>query len=158
YERGFEVGEAGDVSARLVEPWDEASGDRVGHGRKNDRDRPRLPLDGNGRRGRACQDDVGVQTDQLQRERLYPIGVTARPPNVDPRVAAISPTQVRKRLRECRKATLLLGFIFVARQEHADASHAVALLRPRRERPRRRAKERDELAPLDHSITSSARS
>src|SRR5262249_36945278 len=48
---------------------------------------------------------------------------------------------------------------FVARHERADAPHAVALLRPRGERPRRRAaEERDELASLHHSITSSARS
>jgi hypothetical protein len=36
------------------------------------------------------------------------------------------------------------AIVFVAPHEHADAPHAVALLRPRRERPRRRAaKERD---------------
>ena len=42
--------------------------------------------------------------------------------------------------------------------EHADAPHPLALLRPRRDRPRRRraAEQRDELAPF-HSITSSAR-
>jgi hypothetical protein len=39
-----------------------------------------------------------------------------------------------------------------------DAPHPLALLRPRRERPRNRstAEHRDELAPL-HSITSSVR-
>jgi len=39
-----------------------------------------------------------------------------------------------------------------------DAPHPLALLRPRRERPRNRstAEHRDELAPPDHSITSSA--
>ena len=43
-------------------------------------------------------------------------------------------------------------------QEHADAPHALALLRARGERPRSRraAEQRDEFAPL-HSITSSAR-
>jgi hypothetical protein len=35
------------------------------------------------------------------------------------------------------------GIVFVARPEHADAPHAVALLRARRERPSRRASERD---------------
>src|SRR5262249_52295156 len=42
--------------------------------------------------------------------------------------------------------------------EHADAPHALALLRARRERPRNRsaAEQGDELAPR-HSITSSAR-
>jgi hypothetical protein len=54
-------------------------------------------------------------------------------------------------LRERRDATVI-----VASHEHADAPYAVALPRPRRERPRRRAAEEgDELAAL-HSITSSA--
>jgi hypothetical protein len=41
------------------------------------------------------------------------------------------------------------GIIFVARHEHADAPHAVSLLRPRRKRPRRRraAEKRDDIAP-----------
>ena len=90
-QRGFETGEAGDVPTRAVEPRDDAAGDGVGRARKNDRDRPRLPLDGNGRRGPTYQDDVGLQADQLLRERLYPIGVTGGPTEVQPRVAAIRP-------------------------------------------------------------------
>ena len=46
--------------------------------------------------------------------------------------------------------------VFVAPYEHADAPHAVALLRVRHERPgSRAAQERDDPAPI-HSITSSA--
>ena len=67
----------------------EATSDGIAHARKDDRDRPRLALDGSGRRGRACQDDVGLQADQLLRERSYPIDVSASPPKVDPHVAAI---------------------------------------------------------------------
>jgi hypothetical protein len=89
-----------------------------------------------------------LQADQLLRERSYPIGVTAGPPKVHPQVA-IGPTQVRKRLRERKVATLPLRIVFVVWHEHADAPHAVALLRPYRERPTRRAaEERDEFAPL----------
>jgi hypothetical protein len=51
-----------------------------------------LPLEGNGRRGRGCQDDVRLQADQLLGERSYPIDVTAVPPKVDPHVAAIDPS------------------------------------------------------------------
>jgi hypothetical protein len=67
-----------------------------------------LPLDGSGRWGYACQDDVGLQADQLLRDRLYPIDVTAAPMKVHPHVAAIGPTQARKCLRERRVAKLLL--------------------------------------------------
>jgi len=61
-QRGFEVGEAGDVPARTVKPRDDATGDGVGNTQKDDRDRSCLPLDGNGRRGRGhCHDDFGLQ-------------------------------------------------------------------------------------------------
>jgi hypothetical protein len=52
------------------------------------------PLAGNGRHGPACHDNVGLQTDQLVRERSYPIDVIAAPPKVHPHVATIGPTQV----------------------------------------------------------------
>jgi hypothetical protein len=39
--------------------------------------------------------DVGLQADQLLRERSYPIDVTTAPTKVHPHVAAIDPTQVR---------------------------------------------------------------
>jgi hypothetical protein len=41
-------------------------------------------------------------------------------------------------LRERREATILLGIVFVTPHEHADAPHAVALLRPRHYWPRTR--------------------
>jgi hypothetical protein len=49
---------------------------------------------------------------------------------VHPHVAAI-PTQVRKCLRERGDDSLPQGIVFVERHEHADAPHAVALLRAR---------------------------
>src|SRR6516162_10346467 len=78
-QRGFIVGEASDVPARAVEPRDDARGYGFARARKDDWDRPRLPLDGNGRRVRHCQYDVGLQTDQLLRRRSYPIDVIAGP-------------------------------------------------------------------------------
>jgi hypothetical protein len=81
-----------------------------------------------------------------------------RRPNEDPHVAAIGPTQGRKRLSERREARFCRRIVFVVRHEHADAPQAVALLRPRGKRPSRRAaEERDEVAAPDHSITSVAR-
>ena len=82
-----------------------------------------------GRRGPVCCDDVVLQADQLLRERSYPIDVNAAPPKVDPHVAPIGPTQVRKRLSECGEGRLIHQIVFVAGHEHADAPHAVALLR-----------------------------
>jgi hypothetical protein len=94
----------------------------------------------------ACNDYVGLQAGQLLRKRSYPIDVIAGPPNVHPHVAAIGPTQARKGLRERRDESL--RHVFVAPHEHADAPHAVALLRSCRERPCRSAAEpSDEIAP-----------
>jgi hypothetical protein len=73
------------------------------------------------------------------------------PPKLYPHVAAIGPTQVRKRFRERRKANLLLGIIFVARHEHADAPHPVSLLRTRYKRLYRRAPEPCDEFPPSHS-------
>src|SRR5262249_27656273 len=69
------AGEAGSIPARLVEPRDDAAGDGIDRARKDDRDRPRLPLDGSRRQGPGCYDDVGLQADQLLREHWYPIDV-----------------------------------------------------------------------------------
>jgi hypothetical protein len=101
--------------------------------------------------GHDCHDDVGLQADQLLRERSCPIDVTAGPTTINPRVAAIGPTQVRKRLRERRDDSLHLRVVFVAPHEYADAPHAVALLRARHTRPRSyRAAERDyKFSPSD---------
>src|SRR5262245_31172331 len=81
-QRSFEDGEAGDVATRAVDPLDDAAGDGLGHARKDDRDRPRFTLHGDGRYGPACQDDVGLQPYQLLRERSHPIDVIAEPPKV----------------------------------------------------------------------------
>jgi hypothetical protein len=68
-----------------------------------------------------------VQADQLLCECSCPIDVFTVPPKVHPNVAAIGPTQARKRFRERREHWI----VFVARIEPADAPHAVALLRAR---------------------------
>src|SRR5262245_59363553 len=79
------------------------------------------------------------------------------PAGIDPQVAALAPSQLAERLCERGEPGLPLGIVRGDIREHADAPHSVALLRTRRERPRRRraAEQRDELAPI-HSITSSA--
>src|SRR5438270_8381966 len=66
---GFIGAEAGDSPTRAVEPRDDAAGDRVAHcSQRRSGLSASLPLDGNGRRGRAYHDDVGLQADQLLRE------------------------------------------------------------------------------------------
>ena len=66
-----------------------------------------------------------MQADQLLRKRSYPIDVIAAKTKVYPHVAAIGPTQARKRLRERRDARLII--VFVAPHDHADAPHPLGL-------------------------------
>jgi hypothetical protein len=58
--------------------------------------------------------NIGLQADQLLRERSYPVGVAASPTKVNLHVAAFGPTQIRKRLRERRKARSPHGIVFVS--------------------------------------------
>src|SRR5262249_48954504 len=110
--------------------------------------------------GDACgsQTYVGRKRDQFR--RILGVGVCTRatPTIVDPHVAARSPPCFLQPL--CERGNTSVPFRIVSSQidEHADASHPLGFLRPRRKRPRsRRATEhRDEL-PAPHSITSSAR-
>jgi hypothetical protein len=78
-----------------------------------------------------------LQANQLLRERSYPIPASPAPPKVDPQVAAIGPTQVRKRLRKRRIAKLPFSIVFVDPHDHSDPPHPLGLLCACRERPRR---------------------
>src|SRR5207253_2265616 len=81
------------------------------------------------------------------------------PANIDVNVAALLPAQLLQPLAEGCYACVAFRVILAKTAQHTDASHTISLLGPRRERPRRRraAEQRDELATLHHSITSSAR-
>jgi hypothetical protein len=85
------------------------------------------------------------------------LGIGSGPVNINSHVAP-GPTQLPQLLQQRRNASLRYRTILILRHEHADTSHALVLLRTRRERPRgrRAADKRDEFAP-SHSITSSAK-
>jgi hypothetical protein len=103
-----------------------------------------------------CEDHVGLQRDQFFREHLC-LRTGRRKPSVDADIAAFRPSTLFQPLSECREASPGLRIVFGECHEHADAPHALALLRARRERPRSRAAEqRDERAAF-HSITWSTR-
>src|SRR5215471_15896430 len=104
-------------------------------------------------------DDVRCRAHQLFCQRMRAINVARGPVIVRLDVASCRPTQALQRLAERRNARLCLRIALGKAHQHADAPHALALLRARRERPsgRRAADERHELAAFHHSITSSAR-
>jgi hypothetical protein len=82
--------------------------------------------------------------------------LVANPSKIDAQVGVIGPTQIPQLRGECLRRAPGFHVALGQVRHHGDPAHAIALLRPRRNRPCRRAAEkRDELAPL-HSITSSA--
>jgi hypothetical protein len=73
-------------------------------------------------------------------------------------VVAVGPAQLRQALQQRRVAGLRIQIVFAYARQNAHTPHSLALLRARRERPRRGAAEQlDESAAGAHSITSSAR-
>ena len=87
------------------------------------------------------------------------LDVARAPADIDPGVATLSPPQLLQPLQKRRETGLPRRIVRRDAHQYADTPHAFRLLCPRRERPRgRRAPEkRDELAPVSHSIASSAR-
>src|SRR6516165_8898880 len=84
------------------------------------------------------------------------VGLVLRPAILDCHILALDVAGFTKALAECGQILCTIGRRRAAKQSYHRHG---GLLRARRERPsnRRTAKQRDELAPFDHSITSSAR-
>src|SRR5262249_14600302 len=112
------------------------------------------PLGGKRRSFTDCGYHSDHPANQIGRQRRQPVNLIVGPAVLDRDVLALDISGVFKSLAESaqpvRKPIKRLAI------EEPDHRHR-RLLRPRRERPRRRATEqRDEIAPL-HSITSSVR-
>jgi hypothetical protein len=92
----------------------------------------------------------GLRPDEFFRESLHRLNVGSGPASVDPDVAALRPPELLEFLPERRDGRpCFRGVLGKVAHQHPDAPHALVLLRPRRERPRRRSatKKCDELAP-----------
>src|SRR5262249_12778678 len=158
-DRVFERGEPGGIAARPRQAIDQASADWVDHATEHDRYcAGRLLHCGHVEAG-ISNDDVRRECDQFRGVFAGSVDIASGPADVEARVAAGGPAQFRQLLHDRGELSLALPIALARRQEHADAAHALWLLRSRRKRPRcrRAAKQRDELAPPHHSITSSAR-
>jgi len=95
------------------------------------------------------QNDVRGERDQFRGKCAIALGVTCAPADVDADVATLRPPQLLQPLQKRRETDLPCRIVRRDTQQHANAPHPLALLRPRRERPRRRATEkRDEVAPF----------
>ena len=118
--------------------------------RKHNWNRSGFARERNSHRGRPGDDDLGSERNQLFRERPHPINVAGRPAVLDFHIASVAPAQVLQPLPKRHDLVLRDRIACSQAHQHADLTHALGLLRARRERPRRRraAKQRDELAPV----------
>jgi len=89
--------------------------------------------------GAAGQDDVRREPEQFRRIFCASVGIVLAPASVDPRITPNIPTQFLQALVECRKSVLAFWIVRGPVHQHADVTYPLALLRARRERPRRLA-------------------
>src|SRR5215510_14071461 len=142
------------VAARPGEAGDKTEPDRVLGRNKGDRDRRGCRL-GSGRRGGRARDDYGdLSANQFSRQLRQSIVLVLGEAVDDYYVLALHMADVFEAQAECAQTVRHR----VRRSGVKEPNHRHRrLLRIRRERPRgRAAKQRDELAALHHSITSSA--
>src|SRR5262249_39818257 len=136
---------------------DEAGTDRINNLHENDRYGTGDMLQGRYADAGGSQNNVRRERDQFCRILSHGVCTRATPTIVDPHVAARTPPCFLQPL--CERGNTSVPFRIISSQidDHADAPHALALLRACRTRPSycRAAEQRDERAAF-HSITSSA--
>src|SRR6516165_1586007 len=128
-------------AARPCQAIDVARADRIGDACEYDRHSAGRLQQWCDRGAGICQDDVRRERDQFRRVFANSVGIGDAPAGVDADVAAVEPAQLREPLQERRYARLKLRVVSGAGHQDAEASHPLALLRMRRERPHRRAAE-----------------
>ena len=98
------------------------------------------------------KDKIRRKRDQFRlHESRMRSGSTLGPAIVDSQVAAIRPAKFLQPVQKCSDAGSLLRIVLSEGNEHADAPHALRLLRARRERPRhRRTADKTEKFPPPH--------
>src|SRR5262245_11301598 len=146
---------ARDVATRLVETCDEAEFDRVAAGCEDDRYCRVCSLGRNCRGGVHRSDHCHLTAYQIGRQLRQPIVVILRPAIFDSHVPALYVAGFAQTFAKCRHE--MCDRLRRTGVEKPDHRHRW-LLRAGYDRPRgrRAAEHRSELAPPDHSITSSA--
>src|SRR6516162_1079835 len=143
-------GEAGNISIGAREGGDDADADRIANGTHHDRNRSRCLLRRQGSRSAPCDDQVNRKRSQFDRHGGVAVVTTFCKARYQPQILALDIAIVLQLARKPLDRRQGL------RRKDPDGPHPLALLRARRQRPRRRAAhESDELA-APHSITSSA--
>ena len=146
---GLEQSEAGDVAARARMALRKAGSDEVPGLDPHHWCGPGLSMCGSDCEVRTCNKDIETLAHEIRRGGTCPFGISLRPANIEAHVAAVAPAQLLQRRAQAGEARLPVSVALGEAQQHTDPPHAFALLRARRERPRRRAaQQRDERTSL----------
>jgi hypothetical protein len=132
---------------------DEAGRDRIGDVIEYNRNRVRFPLQCGGDLGSLSHYRLGLQCDQLLRQRRKLNAIAAREAIVDVEIMLLRPSEPFELLPKRLEARFCIGVVGGRRCQHADAAQGPTLLGGDCPRPQRRcrasaAKKRNELAPL----------
>src|SRR5262249_16022075 len=125
--------------------------ERISHPSEYDRNGSRFAAKCLNRGRGISHDHVRLQGDQFLRSGREAVGVDGRPAIINPDIVAIDPTKLRKPGADYLGEFLSYGVALRICNQHTDATPT--LLRPRRQRPRRRrgAEEGEELAAIHPS-------
>src|SRR5262245_36989886 len=80
------------------------------------------------------QNELWRERDEFRRPFARIVGIGGAVSNIQPHVAALDPAQLLQPLPKGRAALVCLGIVSRLVHKHADPSHALPLLRPRRVR------------------------
>jgi hypothetical protein len=142
----FERGKAGNVAAGTRHVADEPGTDGIGDLGEDHRNRRGFPLQRGDHLRALCDDDIRLERHHVRRVAAHEVGLAACIAIGCCDVAALNPTQFAKSPLERRKIEHGRSVALAITHDNADAPHPLGLLRPRRDRPRRRpADDGDEL-------------
>jgi hypothetical protein len=122
---------SGCIAAGVRQARDEAGTDRINGLHEHDRYRSGDPLQFRYASAGGGQNDVRRERDQFRRVLGRGVGTRASPAVVDPPVAAGRPARFLQSLCEGGNASVSLRIVRSLGHEHADAAHALRLLRAR---------------------------
>ena len=130
------MSEPRDVATRARQTGDETRTHRVDDDGKHDGDGDRRAVQGCRRWRRRGEYNLGLRCDEFRCESTCALAIRIRPALLNPRVAAVDPTQSRWFLHECGNKASKLRIAHGPSHQQADASQTVRLFRAYRERPR----------------------
>src|SRR5437763_2948157 len=154
---GRDQGQPGHIASRSGQTYDVTCAQRVADGGHDDGDAAGRLARGLAGLGCVGDDHIDIGTDKFGREGSQAFRLVIGKAEFEGNVAPFAPAPFLQSFFQCSEPTLPFWIIFGEPSQYPDAPDPFALLRPRREWPRQRARDEcDERAPVhsDHFALS----